>query len=298
MADGGRVEGAASNSSGHVRVRAERPACRRFASEPACADLEEGSDAPYEKNAQLETRRRAALALAAVACLSVALAGMMLRPAGSEIGSAAEMLGVRAVSTHAAGVARISYAGIVPYVVKRSRSHPRAVACGGDSSVSCVLSEAETGLHDAMSSKRQQGAGMQAVQEAARGRGFAPWHVSDQSKAARAAARRAVARSGHGHALDWIHSLWRGAENLDHEIDYGGRALPRVNDSPRTRGVRSSADRQPRRERVAVSAISKTVHCFLRPPVLLPCCCLCRPSVLGVYEFDFGRASVGPWRGV
>lgn len=196
---------------------------------------------------------RMALALAA-ACVSVAVAAVMLQPAGGDLASAEEMLGESDPRAHA-GIGRIAYAGIVPYVAKRSRSHPHAVVCGDESSVSCVLSEAADGLHDAVSSKSKRGSGKRAVEEAARGRGFAPWHVSDQSTAARAAARKAIARTGQGQGFEWIHSLWQGAENLDHEIDYGGRALPRVHHSLRRRGARTSAGR----ERVAESAISKTV---------------------------------------
>ena len=95
---------------------------------------------------------------------------------------------------------RVSYAGIVPYI----RNHnvplsPRAVVCGGGSSVGCVLSIAEDGLQSAMASE-VIGPGRLAVEQAARGKGFAPWHVSHQNKAARVAARHAVAvSSGNGH---------------------------------------------------------------------------------------------------
>ncbi len=202
----------------------------------------------------------AALALAAAACAGIALAGAALealRWSGS-VQTAATLLGVPR-SAHGGGTARISYAGIVPYVDRRSRAHPRAVACGGASSVACVLSEAEDGLRAAASGASKQGAGRKAVEEAAQGRGFAPWHVSHQSKAARAAARRAVAQSGHGHGLDWVHSIWRGAENIDHEIDYGGRALPaRAHRSERPHGARRG-----RKARAAQSAISKTVRVCL-----------------------------------
>jgi hypothetical protein len=197
----------------------------------------------------------ALVALAAAACAGIALAGAAIeavRGSGS-VQTAAALLGVPR-NAHG-GTARIAYAGIVPYVDRRSQAHPRAVACGGESSVACVLSEAEDGLRAATSGASKQGAGRKAVEEAAQGRGFAPWRVSHQSKAARAAARRAVAQSGHGHALDWVHSIWRGAENLDHEIDYGGRALPaRSHRSDQPHGARRG-----RKARAAESAISKTV---------------------------------------
>ena len=94
---------------------------------------------------------------------------------------------------------RIAYAGVVPYRVHRSRSKHRAVACGGGSSVECVVVAAENGLHKAMEGA-PAGPGKLAVEEAAKGRGFAPWHVAHQSKAARNAARHALAvSSGNGH---------------------------------------------------------------------------------------------------
>ena len=102
-------------------------------------------------------------------------------------------------SATARGTARISYAGIVPYKEERSRSHPRAVACGDASSVGCVLTAAEDGLHNAMAEDRKPGPGKLAIEQAAKGRGFAEWDVSHQSKAARIAARHTVAASsGHG----------------------------------------------------------------------------------------------------
>ena len=96
---------------------------------------------------------------------------------------------------------QISYAGIVPYVVHRHRVHPQAVACGGTaSSVACVLSAAENELQGEMARGRTD-AGKAAVEQAAKGRGFAPWDVSHQNKAARVAARRRIATS----------SAWHGA---------------------------------------------------------------------------------------
>ena len=104
--------------------------------------------------------------------------------------------------------ARVSYAGIVPYEKHRARSRPRAVACGGGSSVACVLSAAEQGIHSAMTSKGTTGPGKLAVEQAAKGKGFAPWDVSHQSKTARQAARRAVAASsGHGQGRLPLHPV-------------------------------------------------------------------------------------------
>jgi len=94
---------------------------------------------------------------------------------------------------------RVSYAGIVPYIRDQPRLNPRAVVCRGGSSVGCVLTTAEDGLQSAMASE-VIGPGRLAVEQAARGKGFAPWHVSHQNKAARVAARHAVAvSSGNGH---------------------------------------------------------------------------------------------------
>ena len=132
-----------------------------------------------------------------VAAKAVDLLG--IRHQGSKTEQSRSVEGQQHRSVHDA--TRIAYAGVVPYRVHRSRSKHRAVACGGGSSVECVVVAAENGLHKAMEGA-PAGPGYLAVEEAAKGRGFAPWHVAHQSKAARTAARHALAASsgnGHGH---------------------------------------------------------------------------------------------------
>jgi len=143
--------------------------------------------------------RAAALtvALGAVAC--ALLAGAIVGTGGAR--APAALLGVRQGGARVRA-ARISYAGIVPYVEHRAAGRPRAVACGAGSSVGCVLSAAEQGVRREMAGRGRPGPGRLAVEQAAKGKGFAPWDVSDQTKAAREKARRAVAASsGHGQGL-------------------------------------------------------------------------------------------------
>lgn len=186
---------------------------------------------------------RLRLTLLSTVC-AAALAGVVLSGAGSgRRPSATTMLGVRKVSPRdwlsaqtqfdeggkgralklgTAPSKALSYAGIVPYTSDRSRGHPRAVICGGGASVGCVLSTAEDGLHSAMAGDKEAGPGKLAVEQAARGKGFAPWHVSHQTKAARVNAQHTVAASsGHGHGP---YSLRPGT----HTAGSDRRALPQA----------------------------------------------------------------------
>lgn len=178
----------------------------------AAARKEEAIDEGCECRPQSGWSRRqgqlAVTLLSAAVCAAVA--------AASRSHEASLLLGVRESGAHQRGSrvqrlvrggrgislstsSRILYAGIVPYREERSRSHPRAVACRGGSSVTCVLSAAEDGLHNAMAADGKPGPGKLAIEQAAKGRGFAEWHVAHQTKAARIAARDAVAdSSGHG----------------------------------------------------------------------------------------------------
>ena len=107
-----------------------------------------------------------------------------------------------AVPGRKASAARIAYAGIVPYVKRQGAARAHPVACDAGSSVGCVLSAAERGVLRAMASGDRRGPGRLAVEQAAKGKGFAPWDVSHQTKATRLKARRAVeASSGHGKGL-------------------------------------------------------------------------------------------------
>jgi len=156
-----------------------------------------------------------------VALCAVALAGAALLVRGVP---ATALLGVRPVAPRAwlsaqtqytgaagstsavagrkASAARIAYAGIVPYVKRQGAARAHPVACDAGSSVGCVLSAAERGVQRALAGGDRRGPGMRAVEQAAKGKGFAPWDVSHQTKAARLKARRAVeASSGHGKGL-------------------------------------------------------------------------------------------------
>jgi hypothetical protein len=156
-----------------------------------------------------------------VALCAVALAGAALLVRGVP---ATALLGVRPVAPRAwlsaqtqytgaagstsavagrkASAARIAYAGIVPYIKRQGAARARPVACDAGSSVGCVLSAAERGVQRALAGGDRRGPGMRAVEQAAKGKGFAPWDVSHQTKAARLKARRAVeASSGHGKGL-------------------------------------------------------------------------------------------------
>mmetsp|Transcript_47514 Transcript_47514/g.74230 ORF Transcript_47514/g.74230 Transcript_47514/m.74230 type:complete len:193 (-) Transcript_47514:66-644(-) len=99
------------------------------------------------------------------------------------------------------------------------------VVCSGESSVSCVVSSAQKSLHRAFGSS-PKGPGRLAVQKAAQGRGFAPWDIRRnrspaQVKAARSAVKQAAAGTGDG--FSWLSNVWDDYENIDHEIDDGGR---------------------------------------------------------------------------
>ena len=153
----------------------------------------------------------------------------------------------------------LAFAGIVPYIPDHKRRHPRAVACGGSgSSLGCVLSAATDGLRE-LTASPGAGPGRVAVQQAAKGKGFAPWDVSQQTRAQRTAARQAIAESGTWHTPTWLAAILHGAANLDHEIDYGGRPLS--SETARHRRGRTSRSSSGRRQQAkrASTVISTTI---------------------------------------
>mmetsp|Transcript_46643 Transcript_46643/g.146231 ORF Transcript_46643/g.146231 Transcript_46643/m.146231 type:complete len:232 (-) Transcript_46643:1511-2206(-) len=132
----------------------------------------------------------------------------------------------RNVGQHALlqSASRIGYAGIVPYVREKPR-RVQAVTCGGGSSVGCVVQSLSKSIRNTFSAPEKKSRGRIAVEKAARGLGFSPWQVGKQTTRQRAHIQKkleSTSNSGFG----FLRNIVNGYENLDHEIDYGGKELP------------------------------------------------------------------------
>jgi len=120
---------------------------------------------------------------------------------------------------------RIGYAGIVPYVKRRPRK-VHAVACGGGSSVNCVVQSLSKSIKDTFSAAKNKSPGKIAVERAAKGLGFSPWQVGKQTTQQKAHIQKSL-DSTRSSGFGFLRNIVNGYENLDHEIDYGGKQLPK-----------------------------------------------------------------------